>query len=209
MKKIFFATFAFIFICIFSFAQKQVQSLQPSRIGVFKNGTCFVKREDKMLVQEKQFYIKAPEKVLMGTYWLFVGKESGLHSVVVKADTFKVKTAPKDIRDFMEASVGQMVTLSNNAYTDVRRLIGKLISFDRESMTVKVETPGGKTIIANATYFDWIEVSDAKTSLNKDSVIAVAKVGLTKPVNEIMASTISLEKGVQWYASYLFTVIND
>ncbi|HEV7779987.1 MAG TPA: hypothetical protein VGO58_01915, partial [Chitinophagaceae bacterium] len=42
-----------------------------------------------------------------------------------------------------------------------------------------------------------------------DSVIAVAKIKLTKEVPRILTSTISLEKGVQWFPSYLFTIIND
>lgn len=61
-------------------AQKEVQTLQPARVDIFKNGTFFIKREGMVNVTDKSFYIKAPEKVLMGTYWVALGKESSLHS---------------------------------------------------------------------------------------------------------------------------------
>lgn len=194
-----------------AFSQKQVQGLPPARIGIFKNGTCFVKRESIVNVAEKSFYIKAPEKVLMGTYWVTVGKESSLHSIIVKTDTFKVTHAAKSLFEYLEANIGQTVTLYGNATnTDLRKLTGKLLSYDRESMMMKVATPNGKTIITSSTSFEWFETgNDNKFNISVDSIIAVAKVNLTKPADKILTSTISLEKGVQWFSSYLFTTLSD
>jgi hypothetical protein len=42
-----------------------------------------------------------------------------------------------------------------------------------------------------------------------DSIIPIAKVKLNNQVDYALVSTISLEMGIQWYPSYLFTVIND
>lgn len=192
-------------------AQKQVQHLPVARIGIFKNGTCFVKREATVPVTGKTFFLKAPEKVLTGTYWIAVGKESGLHSVVVRADTFKVTHAAKYLIDYLKANTGQVITLYGNADNpDLRKLTGKLAEYDPGSLMMKVITPAGKTVVASASGFDWFESSTTPVStILEDSVIAVAKVNLTKPVDRIITSTISLEKGVQWFPSYLFTQVND
>jgi hypothetical protein len=193
------------------FAQKKVQTLQPARLGVFKNGTCFVKREGMVSVAEKSFYIKAPDKVLMGTYWVMTGKESSIHSIVIKTDTFKVTHAAKLIGDFLETSIGQNITLYGNAVnTELRKLSGKLLAYDKETMMLKMAVATGKTIITDSRSFDWFETG---TSPNQtvlvDSIIPVAKVKLNKAVDNILASTISLERGTQWFPSYLFTIINE
>lgn len=192
-------------------AQKQVQHLPVARIGIFKNGTCFVKREATVPVTGKTFFLKAPEKVLTGTYWIAVGKESGLHSVVVKTDTFKVTHPAKYLFDYLEANTGQMITLYGNAENpELRKLSGKLVTYDPLSMLMKIITPTGKTVITSAVGFDWFETAASPVStISADSIIAVAKVNLTKPVDRIITSTISLEKGVQWFPSYLFTQVND
>lgn len=210
MKKTFFLLTALALISL-TYGQKQVQTLPPARIGIFKNGTCFVKREATVSVAEKSFYIKAPEKILMGTYWVTVGKESGLHSVVVKADTFKVTHTAKYLTDFLEANIGQQITLYGNAENpDLRKLSGKLLEYNSDAMTIRVAAVNGKTILAPVNSFDWLEsVGLPGNTVKVDSIIAIAKVNLTRPVERIPVATISLEKGVQWFPSYLFTIISD
>ncbi len=193
------------------YSQKKVQTLSPARIGVFKNGTCFVKREGLVNVLEKNFYIKAPDKVLMGTYWVMVGKESSLHSIIIKTDTFKVVHAAKYMSDYLETNIGQIVTLYfNNNNSETKKINGKLIEFSSETIVAKIVTTNGKTVIVDARDLDWLETtSTTPNNMIVDSIISVAKVKLTKPVDKILASTISLERGTQWFPSYLFTIIND
>jgi hypothetical protein len=194
---------------VYTTAQKQVQLLKPARLGIFKNGTCFVKREGMVKVTEKSFFINAPDKVLMGSYWVFVGKESSISSIVVKADTFKVRNKPKYLMDFIETSIGQQVILYRN-WDNTQKLTGKLLEFDRNSKMLKVETAAGKVVIAPSEVFEWLEVSGNPTSLvTSDSIIAVAKVKLNKDADLLPASTLSLERGVQWFPSYLFTIVNE
>lgn len=210
MKKIVFLL-AGLSLTGFLFGQKQVQNLPPARVGIFKNGTCFVKREATVNVTEKSFYIKAPEKILMGTYWVTVGKESGLHSVVVKADTFKVTHTAKYLTDFLEANTGQQITLYGNAENpDLRKLSGKLLEYNSEAMTIRVATANGKIVLAPVNTFDWLESNGLPgNTVRVDSIIAIAKVNLTRPVEKISVATISLEKGMQWFPSYLFTITSD
>jgi hypothetical protein len=202
---------SFVLLACATFAQKEVQALQPARIGIFKNGTAFIKREGTVNVTDKSFYIKAPEKVLMGTYWVMVGKESALHSITVKSDTFKITHTAKELSEYLQANTGQNITLYSRVdNVELRKLSGKLTGYDPDSKTMKILTAAGKTVIVNADFFDWFEsAGDPKDKLPVDSVIAVAKIKLTKEVPRILTSTISLEKGVQWFPSYLFTIIND
>lgn len=210
MKKLILIIVSGIFFMQLS-AQKKLQTLQPSRLGIFKNGTCFVKREGTVTVTEKSFYIKAPEKVLMGTYWIFVGKDQGLQSLVVKTDTFKISRNAKSLSQFLEANVGQNITLSGNADNpELRKITGKLLQYDVTGETIKMETANGKTIVANSDDFNWVETSGTlKDVILTDHIVPIAKVKLKYEADNALVSTISLEKGVQWYPSYLFTVIND
>ncbi|MGG9963572.1 hypothetical protein [Ferruginibacter sp. SUN106] len=210
MKKILLFIIAGIGILQLS-AQKKLQALNPTRLGIFKNGTCFVKREGLVNVTEKSFYIKAPDKVLMGTYWVFVGKEATLQSIVVKTDTFKTSHTAHAIGEFLEANVGQNITLYGNAQnTELRKLSGKLLEYDAASATMKIAIANGKTVIAGVAGFDWMETAgNPQNTILRDSIIPIAKVKLNKQADNIVVSTISLEKGVQWFPSYLFTVVND
>ena len=164
-----------------------------------------------MSVTDKSFFIQAPDKVLMGTYWLMVGKESSLRSIVVKTDTFKTEHAARRIADFLLANINQEILLMSNAnFTQGRKLSGKLLDYDEESFMMKVASANGNIIIASSTDFDWMEINNkARATIAVDSIIPIAKVNLNKETPNTWASTISLERGVQWFPSYLFTVIND
>ncbi|NOT52419.1 MAG: hypothetical protein HOP10_14205 [Chitinophagaceae bacterium] len=202
---------AFALVFCSAVAQKEVQPLQPARIGIFKNGTFFIKREGNVNVADKSFYIKAPEKVLMGTWWVAVGKEASLHSIVVKTDTFKVTHTVKELTELLQTNIGQNITVfSNAANPELRKLTGKLVDFDYPTNTMRVLTATGKTILVKSDSFEWFELNGTiNDKTPADSIIAVAKVKLNKEANKTMASTISLERGVQWFPSYLFTIIND
>jgi len=210
MKKFTLLLLLFSFSTFIS-AQKKVQILKPARIGIFKNGTCFVKREAQVTIAEKSFFIQAPDKVLMGTFWLMVGKESSLHSITIKKVTFKTEHTARSIADFLTANINQDIVLMTNAnFAQARKLSGKLLDYDAESSMMKVATSTGSIVIAASTDFDWMEVNNkARTTITEDSIISIAKVNLNKETPNTWASTISLERGVQWFPSYLFTVIND
>jgi len=190
---------------------QEIQTLKTARLGIFKNGTCFVKREGNVNVQEKSFYIKAPEKVLLGTYWVMVGKETSLHSVIVKTDTFKIQRAAKQLGDFLEANIGQDITLYGNATNEnLRKLSGKLLDYNKKTALITIATAAGKIVVTSSSTFTWFESSfNPKNTVSSDSIIPIAKVKLNRHVENVSASTISLETGVSWYPSYLFTVINE
>lgn len=194
-----------------STAQKKVQSLQPTKISVFKNGTYFIKREATVELQDNVFYIPAPQSALMGTWWLAAGKETPIHSILVKADTIKKEKAAEDLYGYLQANTGNDISLiafPQQAAT-ARVVTGKLLQFNPATKMVKVAQANGSIIIANASDFSTLETNKPNSSFMADSITGTAKVTVTQAPKTVSASTISLETGIQWYASYLFTPIND
>lgn len=192
-------------------AQKTVQSLQPTRLGIFKNGTFFVKKEVRASVTDQAFYLPAPQNVLMGTYWLSVSNEAAIRSVTVKPDTVRIQRAFSTTGDYMTAYMGKSVVLFRDLANGVQqRLGGKLLDYNDKTGLIKVQTDGGSVIVTRLDLYNQMELAGAiAKTYGADSLIATAKVQLDKPVSNIMAATVSLEKGLQWYASYLLRIVND
>jgi hypothetical protein len=192
-------------------AQKKVQALQPVRLSIFKNGTFFVKKEAMVNVDNQTFYIPAPKQVLMGTYWLGVDKEAGLQSIVIKTDTFRKEQPAKSIQDFLQANAGKDITLYRHIETGTApKVTGKLLYYDAAGKWARLRTEDKKLLIVSADDFDELAL-DANTAETymADSIAEIAKVTLTRPVSSTSASTISLQKGIQWFPSYQLRIINE
>ncbi len=194
-------------------AQQKVQALQTTRLAIFKNGTCFVKREGDVMVSNQSFYIAAPERALYGSYWLSAGKEAGIRSAVVKADTFTIKRVVTEIRDYLNTAIGKPVTLYRDAtlsYGAGQGLSGVLQSYDARRDIVAVLTASGQTVIASASSFSQVAISGTPMSAFMGDTIAMrTKVNLDKPVTSIRAGTLALETGIEWYPSYLIRILNN
>jgi hypothetical protein len=192
-------------------AQKKVQTLQPVRLSIFKNGTFFVKKEAAVSVADQTFYIPAPKEVLMGTYWLGVDKDAGLHSIVIKTDTFRKEQTARSIHDFLQANTGKDITLYRHIETGTApKISGKLLYYDAVNKWMRLRTEDKKLLIVSAGDFDELALeADAGGTFMTDSLTEIAKVTLSKPVSSTSASTISLQKGIQWFPSYQLRIVND
>lgn len=211
MKK-FLYVLPILFLQLHAMSQKQVQELKPVKVSVFKNGTYFIRREAAAALNDNAFYIPAPQNVLLGTWWLAVAKETPIHSIVVKADTIKTEREAIDLYGYLQANIGADVALSAlSSNSSVSKIItGKLLQFNTTTKMVKIVQADGNIIIANATDFNTLETNSKNSSkFLADSIAGVAKVTLSKPANSTAVSAISLEEGIQWFASYLFIPIND
>jgi hypothetical protein len=190
-------------------AQVTVQPLQPTRLAIFKNGTCFVKREATVTVDGQVFYIPAPNNVLLGTYWLMTGREAGLQSVAIKKDTLKVEKSATDKVGYLRSNIGKEITLLR--YTngiEMARVSGKLLAFDGDAMVLQLTD--GKTWVGDKDYFNELLLgSNAIGKYEGQKVSDVAKVTVQKPVPSTAAATLSLERGLQWHPAYLMRIIND
>lgn len=210
MKK-FLSVLPAVFFSFITHAQKTVQTLQPTKLSVFKNGTYFIKREASVELKDNVFYIPAPQNALMGTWWLAAGKETPIHSIVVKADTIKTEKQAQDLYEYLRANTGNdisLISLSQNTAA-ARMVTGKLLQFNPATNMVKIAQQNGNVIIANASDFGTLEASKPNSSFMADSITGTTKVTVSRPAKTVTASTISLESGIQWYASYLLTPIND
>ncbi|MES2847679.1 MAG: hypothetical protein V4685_01375 [Bacteroidota bacterium] len=211
MKKFLYVS-AMLFLHLQAMAQKQVQALTPTKISVFKNGTYFIRREAVVDLKDNVFYIPAPQNVLMGTWWLAAAKETPIHSIVVKADTIKTEREANDLYGYLQANIGSDITLSTFSFNlpAGKVITGKLLQFNPATKMVKIAQPDGNIIIANAADFRTLETNNKSSSkFLGDSIAGIAKVTVSKPATSVAASTISLETGIQWFPSYLFTPIND
>jgi hypothetical protein len=192
-------------------AQKKVQELQPVRLSVFKNGTCFVKREGPVTVSGQTFYIQAPQNVLLGTYWLGVGKEASVHSIVVKSDTFRIQHPATSLGDYLRANIGKEVVLYRHTESgNTAKIAGKVISYDADKEWLKLRTEDKKLLVVASGDYDELAMDEnTESKYWCDSITPTAKVNLNKAVDNTMATTLSLEKGILWYPSYLLRIVND
>ena len=173
MKKVLlFITAAIITLnCI---SQKTTQTLQSSRLSIFKNGTYFIKRSARVNVINNTFTIAAPTNVLMGSYWLATGKETGIKSIVVKQDTFKILHTCNSINDYLKASINKQVVLTKNNCTVTKTLSGLLLSFNEINNFIKVKTVNDKIILASSNDFDEISIaSEIKDNFYTDSIAPI------------------------------------
>jgi hypothetical protein len=190
-------------------AQVRVQPLQPTRLAIFKNGTCFVKREATVTVEGQVFYIPAPSNVLLGTYWLMTGREAGLQSVAIKRDTLKVEKPATDKAGYLRGNIGKDITLLRHTNgIEMAKVSGKLLAFDGDAMVLQLAD--GKTWVGDKDHFNELLLgSNANGQYQGQKLSDVAKVTVQKPVASTTAATLSLERGLQWYPSYLLRIIND
>lgn len=192
-------------------AQQTIQPLQPVRLSIFKNGTYFIKKESTVNVENGSFVIPAPTNVLMGTYWLGAGKGSTLRSIAVKEDTFRVEGKAKSPGEYLKANINSPVTIKTGlGATEQQSLSGILLEYNESSETAKIRTSDKKIVILKIADGYSISLPESASSrFSYDSVAALAKVNVSLQNGSTMASTFSLQRGMQWYPSYFLRLEND
>jgi hypothetical protein len=192
-----------------SFAQKNVQTLQPTRLSIFKNGTYFIKKSARVDVLNNAFTIPVPSNALMGSYWLATSKDATIKSIIIKQDTFKLVKNATTLADYLKACINKKVLLrkenGNNGLLE-----GILLNYNEKSNIVKIKTNDNKIIIASAIDYKELTIEgDDKYNAFSDSIAPLSTIHLNQNISSTIASSLSLEKGIQWYPSYLLTLTND
>lgn len=192
-------------------AQNNVQKLQPVRLSIFKNGTYFVKKEAQVKIENNAFSIPAPTNVLMGSYWLAAGKESIIKSIVLSQDSFRVETKATGIADYLKANLNKKIKLQEYSYfSDSLSLTGILLDYDEQSRIAKIKIGDGEIVVLNVSEYKKLTVNaDNTLKAWTDSFAVVAKINVKPGISSTMASSFALEKGIQWYPSYLLKIVND
>jgi hypothetical protein len=140
-----------------------------------------------------------------------VDKDAGLNSIGIKTDTFRKEQPAKSIHDFLQANVGKDITLYRHIETGIApKITGKLLYYDAAGKWARLRTEDKKLLIVSTDDFDELAL-DASTgeTFMTDSIAEIARVTLNRPVSSTTASTISLQKGIQWFPSYQLRIIND
>lgn len=194
-------------------AQKSLPELKPVRLAIFKNGTFFVKKEAEVSVTNKQILFAPPNDVLMGTYWVMVGKNTDLRSVSVFTDSFSTMRKVVDMEDVITNNKGKSITIRRKPYgtaTTAREITGVVADFNMSSKFLKMNLPDGKMLITKLSDLEEV-IADASTTneIKTQGTRGVTKLTLGQDVPRTTVFTLGLEKGMTWVPSYLFRVVNE
>jgi hypothetical protein len=193
-------------VCSVGYTQTNIAKLSPNRISIFKNGSYFVKKSGNFNLLDGKFLMDAPTSVLMGAYWLATSKDNPLKSIVVKNKVIKVKnTGQVQMADF-SSYLNNNVALTSNV--NKVTLSGTLLAFNPAINFAKLKTADGKIIFTDLQSYDQFIVNEDKPLV--DSTIYLAEVQVSNAAaTTTTATTLSLEKGMQWIPSYLLTIKNE
>lgn len=194
-------------------AQKALPELKPARVAIFKNGTFFIKREADVAVTNKQVLVPPPNDVLMGTFWVAVGKNTDLRSASVFTDTFSTTRKVVDMDDVLANNKGKTVTIKRKPFgagTALREHTGVVIDYLPNSKFLKMQLPDGKLLLTKLGDLEEV-IADAATTneIKTSGTRGVTRLTLGQDVARTTVSVIGLEKGMAWVPSYLFRVVNE
>jgi hypothetical protein len=210
MKYPFLLAVGFLF-SITAPAQTKVTGFKTTRVAVFKNGTCFLKKEAEVKPVNRKFIFAPPDNVLYGTFWLAIGNNAGLRSVSFKTDTLRIQKEVEELKDVLAANVGRTITLRRNTLiAGSNEVTGVLQAFNRSTQLMKLLLPNGKLLLSKADDVREV-VADAQApgTLKADSIAALATATLERDAETTTASIVGLHTGMSWHPSYFFKVVND
>ncbi|MBL7727924.1 MAG: hypothetical protein JNM68_09565 [Dinghuibacter sp.] len=194
-------------------AQRALPELKPARIAIFKNGTFFIKKEADVAVTNKQVLVPPPNDVLMGTFWVAVGKNTDLRSASVFTDTFSTTRKVVDMDDVLSNNKGKTVTIKRKPFgagTALREHTGVVIDYLPNSKFLKMQLPDGKLLLTKLADLEEV-IADAATTneIKTSGTRGVTRLTLGQDVARTTVSVMGLEKGMAWVPSYLFRVVNE
>jgi hypothetical protein len=194
-------------------AQETVTEFKPTRVAIFKNGTYFIKKEAQATPVNKQFVFAAPTNVLMGTFWLSLGNNMGIKSISFITDTIAVQKKVTQMDEVLLSSKGRSVTIrraSSGNGNAVREHTGVVVDYNQASQLLKMQLPDGKMLVTKLDNLEEVIADAAATQQFKaDSIAALGRVTMEQPASTATVATVGLQTGMNWYASYLFRVVNE
>ncbi|MES2387100.1 MAG: hypothetical protein V4543_03780 [Bacteroidota bacterium] len=178
--------------------------LSTVHLSIFKNGVFYRRQEGDISLKNKVGQVEIPENVLKGTYWLSLGKGAKINQVTFEEDTVKKRKTAEYVQEILAANTGKKVTLKVNAGTQKPDLIsGTLVSYNRNSGLGRLDTDG------NSHFFNGNNVLEAEfadrnigATYETDTIIRLARVNTNSSADNVPASVISMQTGIQWYPSY-------
>jgi hypothetical protein len=157
--------------------------------------------------------IAPPNDVLMGTFWVAVGKNTDLRSASVFTDSFSTLRKVVDMEDVIANNKGKSITIRRKPYgtaTTPREITGVIADFNMNSKFLKMQLADGKMLLTKLHDLEEV-IADATTTneIKTQGTRGVTKLNLGQDVARTTVSTLGLEKGMVWVPSYLFRVTNE
>lgn len=201
--------FFLIFLILNSFYVEAQQSLPLKRVTIFKNGTALVTREGKTLLKDGAARLPIPAEVLFGGYWVGATKDNSIKSLTFQNDKLEKDEISKDLWQYLAGNIGKQVTLVLSQKEEWN-ITGKIISFTKESMVLKIKQDNGKITILNTAGIYQIDFTEeANKTYKEDSVRRMVLVRPEKNATEISLQELYMQAGVNWIPSYLLKLKDD
>jgi hypothetical protein len=192
-----------------TFMMEAQQPLPLKRITIFKNGTALVTREGKATLKNGAARLPIPAEVLFGGYWIGATKDNTIKSLTFQNDKLVKDEEVKELWQHLAGNVGKQVTLSLNQKED-KNISGKIISFEKETMIVKIKQDNGKVtfLAVNGIYqIDFIE--EVSKTYKEDSVRRMVLIHPEKASTEIGLQELYMQAGINWIPSYLLKLKDE
>jgi hypothetical protein len=185
------------------------QSLPLKRITIFKNGIALITREGKTGLKDGVARLPIPSEVLFGGYWIGVTKDNSIKSLTFQNDKLEKDEPVKDLWQHLAGNVGKQVTVSLSQKEE-KNISGKILSFEKESMVVKIKQDNGKITFLHASGIYQIDFAEEVSKTYKeDSVRRMVLIHPEKSATEISLQELYIQAGVNWIPSYLLKLKDD
>jgi hypothetical protein len=185
------------------------QSLPLKRVTIFKNGTALVTKEGKALLKDGAARLPIPAEVLFGGYWVGATKDNSIKSLTFQNDKLEKNELIKDLWQHLAGNIGKQVTLSLSQ-KEKNTITGKILSFEKESMVVKIKQDNGKITLLNTSGIYQIDFNEEGSSTYKeDSVRRMVLIHPEKSATDISLQELYIQAGMNWIPSYLLSLKDD
>ncbi|MFM9839602.1 MAG: hypothetical protein ACKVOQ_15140 [Cyclobacteriaceae bacterium] len=185
------------------------QSLPLKRVTIFKNGTALVTKEGKAVLKDGAARLPIPAEVLFGGYWVGATKDNSIKSLIFQNDKLEKDEPIKDLWQHLAGNIGKQVTLSLSQ-KEKNTITGKILSFEKESMVVKIKQDNGKiTMLATLGIYQIDFNEEGSSTYKEDSVRRMVLIHPEKSAAEISLQELYIQAGMNWIPSYLFSLKDD
>lgn len=183
--------------------------LKTTKLSLFKNGTFYHRQEGNVTLKNKQAQLEIPENILLGTYWLSVGKGNKISQITFEEDTLKKRKTCENLSDVLAASKGRKITLRlNEGAKESTTLSGTLGSYNLVTGLGRLITEGGGSTFFLSGNVVGVSVGDKdlQNVYEADTIIRLARLRVANDDNEVPVSLISMQTGIQWFPSYYLKI---
>ena len=191
------------------YSMEAQQSLPLKRITIFKNGTALLTREGKAAITGGIARLPIPSEVLFGGYWIGVTKDNTIKSLAFQNDKVAKDEPAKDLWQHLAGNIGKQITISLSQ-KDEKTVTGKIMSFEKEAMVVKIKQDNGKITMLNVQGIYQLDFNEEVSKTYKeDSVRRMVLIHPEKSASEISLQELYMQAGINWIPSFLLKLKDD